>query len=121
MFELGRATIDDIEEAGLQLLGDRAAAAAADDAIVEFANRGDFRGGAGEEGFVGNVDVVAGETARLHFETELACHLDDGVARDAGQRRGDLGFVDLAVLDDEGFSPAPSATKPWVSSRSASS
>ena len=40
VFELGRATIDDIEEAGLQLLGDRAAAAAADDAIVEFANPG---------------------------------------------------------------------------------
>ena len=75
MIVFGHAAIDHVEEARLDLGGDRAAAAFADLAAVEFADRRDFGGGAGEEGFVGGVDVVAGQAAA-----------DDAVAEILGQR-----------------------------------
>jgi hypothetical protein len=49
---LGGTAINHVEILGLDLGGDRAAAADADLAAVEFADRRHFGGGAGEEGFV---------------------------------------------------------------------
>src|SRR5512133_617560 len=53
---LGIAPVDDVEESGLDLFGDRAARAGADLQSIELANGGDFRGRAGEERLVGDVD-----------------------------------------------------------------
>src|SRR3569833_36380 len=49
-----------IEIGRLQFLGDGAEADAAEGAAVHFADRSDFRGGAGEEGLVGDVHFVVG-------------------------------------------------------------
>ena len=51
--------IHHVEEQALDFLRDRAAMAGADLAIIEFTDRRYFRSGTGEEGFVGDVDVVA--------------------------------------------------------------
>ncbi len=51
----------------LQLLGDRAALAGADRAIVELADRRHLGGGAGEERLVGDVDVVARQALGAHL------------------------------------------------------
>ena len=52
------AAVDDVEERRLDAFGHGAAGSGADHAPVELADRGDLRGGAGEEGFVADVDVV---------------------------------------------------------------
>jgi len=50
-----------VEEQRLRSLADRAAAATADGAPVQVADRRDLGGGAGQEGLVGGVDLVAGD------------------------------------------------------------
>ena len=52
-------SFDAFEERLLDACGDRPALAFADRAAVELADRRHFGGGAGEERFVGEVDVVA--------------------------------------------------------------
>src|SRR5690606_31351602 len=91
-----RTAIDHIEEAGLDLLGDRPALALADLAVVELADRGDFGGGAGVEGFVGELDVDARKAHGADLVAELARACVHRVAGDAGQRRGDIGVLDAA-------------------------
>src|SRR5690606_4305575 len=80
---------------------DRTALALADGASVHFADGRNFGRGAGEEGFVGDINVVARQAARFHFITEIRRKRDERVARDAHQRGGDLRLVDTAFLDDE--------------------
>src|SRR5690606_30187724 len=92
---------DQVEVGLLQLLGDRAAAADADLATVELANRSDLGSGAGEEGLVGNVDLVAGDALLDDLDTQLARQSQHGAAGDAVQAGGDFRGVDHAVLDDE--------------------
>jgi hypothetical protein len=70
------AAIDHVEEQALELFGDRAAAAGADLAVVEFADRRHLGGGAGEEGFVGDVDVVARQALRNDLIAEFRRDLD---------------------------------------------
>src|SRR4051794_11145279 len=62
---LGIAAVDDVEEARLDAFGDRAARAGADLHPVQFANGRHFRRRAGEESFIGDVDLVARD-ALLH-------------------------------------------------------
>ena len=50
-----------LEEGFLQGLGHGPGVAFADDAVVELTDGRQFGGGAAEEGFVGVVDLVAGE------------------------------------------------------------
>ena len=57
------ASVDDIKKRRLNSLGNRAARTGTDDAAVELADRRDFGGGAGEEGFVGDVDVEIGRAS----------------------------------------------------------
>jgi len=98
----GVAAVDDVEERGLDFFGDGAAAADADLHAVQLANRRDFGGGAGKEGFVGDVDLVAGDAFLHNFQAQVFGDVEDGVARDAVQRpSGQVGRVDDAVFDDE--------------------
>ena len=54
-----------------------------------------------KNGFVGDVQVVARYAPRADRVAEIGGQLDYAVARDAHQRAGEFGFVDLAVLDHE--------------------
>src|SRR5262245_41510414 len=64
------AAVDDVEERRLDPLGDGAARADADHALVELADGRDFGRGSGEEGLVADVDVVAGEARLLDDDAE---------------------------------------------------
>src|SRR5947208_6087239 len=57
----------------------------ADLAVVDRADRDHLGGGAGEEGLVGEVEVVAQELLLLHRVAEVAGDGHDRVARDAGE------------------------------------
>ena len=70
---------------------------------------------------VGNVDVIACEALGDDAQAEVGGQRMDGGAGDAQSAPGDLGLAQHAVLDDENVPPAPSATKPSVSSSRASS
>src|SRR6218665_635826 len=78
----------DVEEGVLDLLGDGAAGALADLDAVEFADGRDFRGGAGEEGLVGDVDLVAGDAFFDQLQAQVLADREDGVAGDAVQGAG---------------------------------
>ena len=65
---VGTATVDVVEIEALQLLGDWAAGAVADAATVQFADGRYFGGGAGKEGFVGDVDLIAGDALFVDFQ-----------------------------------------------------
>ena len=73
----------------------------ADDAVVQFPDGSDFRRRAGEEGLIGEIDIVAGEEFRFHAEAHVFGQGDDGLAGDAVQRRREFRLVQPAVLDDE--------------------
>src|SRR5690242_10812828 len=75
---------DHVEEGFLDRLGHRSGLAFADLAPVELADRRHFRRRAGEEGLVGDVDVVARQALRANLVAELAGELDHRGARDAG-------------------------------------
>src|ERR1700722_20008978 len=92
---------DDIEESALQLLRDRSALSFADGPIVQFADRRDFGGGAGEERLVAGIDLVAGDALFYHRNAEVARERDDRVARDAVEARREVRRVQLAVVDQE--------------------
>ena len=98
---LGDLPGDHVEEELLDPGRDRSARALAYRAPVELADRSDLGRRAGEEGFVGDVDVVAGQTPRLDSQPEIARERDDRIAGDADQRRSKLGLVEFSVLDDE--------------------
>src|SRR5690349_12941104 len=86
-FEVLRvAAVHDVEERGLDLLGDRTARAAPDLDAVEFADRRDFGGGAGEERLVGDVDLVARDALFHQRDVQVAADREDRVARDAVER-----------------------------------
>src|SRR5690606_4354533 len=68
---LGIAPADQVEERRLQFFGDRPAPARADLAVVDFADGCDFGGGAREEGFVGDVDVVARQALGDHGNAQV--------------------------------------------------
>ena len=85
---------DDIEKPVLEGLGDGAALAFTDLAIVDLADRCHLGGGTSQEDLVGDVEIVAGEGGFLN-----------GDALSIGER----------------FSPLASETSPWVSSMIASS
>src|SRR6266487_3921463 len=63
--------VDDIEEQRLHLLGDRTAFAVADRPVVQLAYRRYLGRGAGKEGLVGDVDVIAGHALRPHFDSDI--------------------------------------------------
>src|SRR5512133_713977 len=99
---LGIAPVDDVEESTLDLLGDRAARAGADLDPVEFADRRDFGGGAGEEALVGDVDLVARDALLHDLDAQVLADREHGVAGDAVQGAGrQIGRVDHAALDHE--------------------
>src|SRR5690606_15717443 len=81
------AATDHVEEQRLQLLGDRSAAAFADRAVVELADRRDLGGGSGEEGFVGAVHLVARDALLAHLDAEVASQRDDRIPRDPVEAR----------------------------------
>src|SRR5512133_2185832 len=96
---LGIAPVDDVEESGLDLLGDRAARAGADLQPVELADRRHFRGGAREERFVGDVDLVARDALLHDLDPQVLADAEHGVAGDAVQRTGrQVRRVDDAAL-----------------------
>src|SRR4051794_34239718 len=69
--------IHDVEEGVLDLLGDRPARADADLHAVEFADRRDLGRGAGEEGLVGDVDLVARDALLHHLEPQVLADVQD--------------------------------------------
>ncbi len=78
------------------------ARADADLDAVEFADRRHFGGRAGEEGLVGDVDLVARDALLHHLDAQVLADVQDGVARDAVERAGrQVGRVDHAALDHE--------------------
>ena len=83
--------------------------AGADLAVVEFADRRHFGGGAGEEGFVGAVDFVAGDALFDDLDAQFAGQLHDGGAGDAFEAGGQVRRVQLAVPDDEQVLAGPFA------------
>ncbi|MNQ49356.1 hypothetical protein D3C85_632660 [compost metagenome] len=90
-----------VEIGFLQLLGHRAAASGADLPVIDFADRRDFGGGAGEEGLVGDVHLVAGDALLDHLDAQLVGQGQNGVAGDAVEAGGHFRGVDHAVLDQE--------------------
>ncbi len=97
----GRTSLHAVEVERLQFLRDGAACAAADGAVVQFADGGDFSSGASEEGFIGGIHFVAGNALFDDLVAEFVRQLHDGVAGDAFQRAGEIGRVDLALADNE--------------------
>src|SRR3569623_2451006 len=95
------AAVHLVEESRLQFLGDGPAAAAADGAAVHFADRRHLGGGAGEEGLVGDVHLVAGDAFFAHLDAEVFGQFDHCGAGDAVERRREFGCVDHAVANDE--------------------
>src|SRR5690349_16555903 len=65
----------------LQLLGDRPALPRPDRPVVDLADRRDFRRGAGEEGLVRHVDLVARDAPLDHRDTEIARQLHHRATR----------------------------------------
>ena len=64
---------------------------------VELADRRHLGGGAGEEGLVADVDLVARDALFDQLQAEVVADREDGVARDAVQRAGrQVGRVDDA-------------------------
>ena len=59
----GVLALDHVEEGVLEFLGDGAGVTRTDDAGVHFPDGGDLRGGAGEKGLVGQVELIPGEDA----------------------------------------------------------
>ena len=99
---LGVAAVDDVKEGLLDLFGEGAAAARADLDAVHLADGRDFGGRAGEEDFIGDVQLVARDALLHHFQAQVLADVHHGVARDAVERAGrQVGRVDHAVLDDE--------------------
>ena len=88
-----------IEECLLQPGGDRAARTATDGAVVQFTDRRHFGGRAGEECLVGAIYLVARDALLDQLYARVFRQRDDGVARDALQARGQVGSVELALLD----------------------
>src|SRR5204863_7964661 len=97
---LGGLPGDHVEEEFLDLGRDGCARALAYRAPVELAGGGDLGGRAGEEGFVGDVDVVAREPPRSDFIAELVREGDDRGGRDPAQGGSQLRLVDLSPFDD---------------------
>jgi len=54
--------------------------------IVELADRRDFSGGAGEEGFVRGIDFITRDAFFHQRQADFGGELNDGVAGDAFQR-----------------------------------
>ena len=75
--------------------------AGADDAVVHFADGGQLGGGAREEGFVGDIELVAGELLFFHGVAQVTGHLHDGITGDAAQDGGPGRGFDDAVAHDE--------------------
>ena len=92
---------DTIKKQCLQARGDGAARAAADGAVVQLADRRDFRRRAGEKRFVGAIHFIARDAFFDQLEPQFGCQRDDGIARDAFQTRGHVGRVQLAFFYDE--------------------
>src|SRR5438552_11412832 len=92
---------DDVEEGSLDGLGHRARLAGADGAAVELADRRHLRRGAGEEALVGDVEVVPREALGVYLVAQALRQLDHRAARDAGERRGELGLPEGPILDHE--------------------
>src|SRR5207245_79483 len=88
--------VDDAEEQLLDLARDLARTA--DLAVVDGADRHDLSGGPGEEGLVGEVEVMPPERPFADLVPQVACHRHyrrarDAVERAGRQRRGDDGAV----------------------------
>src|ERR1700704_3042341 len=63
--------VDDIEEQRLQLLGDRTALAVSDRPVVQLAYRRHLGRGAGKEGLVGDVHVIARHALCPHLDSDF--------------------------------------------------
>src|ERR1700733_13651575 len=95
-------TIDDGEELLVQGRGDGAHGAVADEDAVDRAEVGDLSGGAGEEGFIADVEHLTGQRLLDDLDAELPGQREDGAAGDAvedgvGQGSG----VEDAAADEE--------------------
>ena len=76
-------TIDNVKEGLLDALRYGAAASCSDGQTVELADGGDFGCCAAEEGFVGDIDFVAGDAFFYHFDSQVGADVQHGVAGDA--------------------------------------
>ena len=72
-----------IEKPGLYSFSNRTPCATADLAIVQFANRRNFCGGTGEEGFVANIDLIPGDPFFNQFQAFISDDFHYGVAGNA--------------------------------------
>ena len=92
VFELWGFAADDVEEGFLDAIGGVAFGAVADTAVVDLADRGDLGGGAGQEKFIGQVQLVARQRLFLQRDVQLLADAEyriagDAVEATAGQRR----------------------------------
>src|SRR5690606_8246503 len=67
----GIAAMHCIEKGGLQFFGDGAATPGANAAVVDFPDGRDLGSRAREEGFVGDVEIVARDAAGAQFDAEI--------------------------------------------------
>src|SRR5262249_1879726 len=89
-------------EAFAQLPGDGTGLTVADESAVALDYWHHFGGGAGQETFVGAVDVVTSQGHFLHRDLGFAGQAEDGVARHAFEDAGDqVRRAQDAVLDEE--------------------
>ena len=91
------ASVNDVEERGLQLLGHRPRLAPADGPVVHFPDGRDLGGRTGKERFVGNIQFVAGEPLFHDPHTAFSGELHDRFPRDAFQDRGERRGLDHAL------------------------
>ena len=99
---VGGEAVDDVEEGFVEGGGDGAHGSVAYHDAVDGAEVGDFGGGSGEEGFVADVDELAGQGLFDDGDAELFGEGEDGAAGDAvedgvGEGRG----VEDAAADEE--------------------
>src|SRR5680860_1356880 len=95
------AAADEIEEHGLQLLGDGAAPAGADGAVVQLADGRHFGGGTREKRLIGDIHLIARDALFAHRDVQLPRQGYNRAARNAVQRGGEVRRIKHAIAYDE--------------------
>ena len=78
-----------------------AAATLADRQIVITGNPTDLAGGAGDENFIGGLQVMLGEGFFCYFQAGLGCKCQNGSPCDAGEDFGADGVGDEGLVPDD--------------------
>ena len=77
-----------IEILALQFFGNRSAGAVANAATIQLTNGSHFGRTAGKEGFIGNIDFVAGDAFFPDLQATVLGQREDGITRNPVQSGG---------------------------------